>query len=590
MTDEVSEVKEDLFAQQLGGAIARISNYDGSTTLLEKSISLLLSELEKGNTFLDMNLFYSKSGQTSVVSWKKSLIDNGFAGIAPAFSPLIIEQDTLYLGRYYHYHHQLQQQLSHLANAEVDSMDETLISHSLNKFFPGEDKVISPNWQKIAASVVLKKRFSVISGGPGTGKTTTVLRLLATLCEVSGQNLQIQLAAPTGKAAMRMQESIRSNIPDLEKLGCSPTILKQLDVQACTIHRLLGYKQNSINFRHNTHYPLSLDVLVVDESSMIDSAMMAKLLAAVPDKARVILLGDKDQLAAVEPGNPFTQMCNQFGFSPDFANELFDLEQDNLSGIKVDEFISQKPKLLADNIVFLHHSYRFGSDSGIGQLAKVINHGDYKQALQLMKSPQYSDISWHEYQAADFRHYQAIVIDPLIERVKIGFSAYTQAVNNKMDLDAIFKAYNSFCILTAVRRGYSGVEDINYLVQNALKFKSSNESIWYHGRAVMVTQNNYQTGLFNGDVGICLAQEDNRLRVYFPTSEGYRDFIPSRVPHHETAFAITVHKSQGSEFEEVLFMLPDTNSRLLDKSLAYTAITRAKNKVEIWGNKEALDL
>jgi len=200
------------------------------------------------------------------------------------------------------------------------------------------------------------------------------------------------------------------------------------------------------------------------------------------------------------------------------------------------------------------------------------------------------DISWRDYKAAEYRHYQATEVDPLIERVKTGFAAYIQTIKDNMELDKIFKAYNDFCILTAVRRGYSGVEDINILVQGALNFKGNKDSIWFHGRPVMVTQNNYQTGLFNGDVGICLSKDDTGLRVYFPSSEGYRNFIPSRVPHHETAFAITVHKSQGSEFGEVLFILPDSNSRVINKSLVYTAITRAKKRVELWGSEEVLEL
>ena len=567
--------QENLLSEQMSQAIARICKIK-QTPLLEKTLSLLLEALGNGKIGLSMKENLSSVGKKNINSWKTALTQEGVAATAPGYAPIIIDDDTLYLARYYLYHNQLQQQLKRLSEQLPSTIKEDKkVKDILDKFFPKMD--VTPNWQKIAAALALKKSLCVISGGPGTGKTTTVLRLLATLAEVSDKPIRIRLAAPTGKAAMRTQESIRTNLSEIK---CSVEIKQQIEVEACTIHRLLGYKPHSVNFRHNADYPLALDVLVVDESSMIDSAMMAKLLDAIPQGGRVIFLGDKDQLEAVEPGNPFAEICSQFGFSREFSSDL-----EEITGVIIeDENISSNPQLLSDNLVFLRHSYRFGSDSGIGKLSRAINESQFDKALELMKDEKYRDITWKDYKASEFRRYNATEIDPLINKVREGFSKYMNTLKgDNLDLQTVFSAYNEFCILAALRRGYSGVEDTNILVQSALKFPKDEK--WFHGRPIIVTKNDYQTKLFNGDVGICLNLDGKGIRMYFPSIDGFRDFTPSRIPSHETAFAITVHKSQGSEFNEVLFLLPENESRVINKSLIYTAITRAKKKVELWGDK-----
>jgi exodeoxyribonuclease V alpha subunit len=572
--------KTNALPRQLSESIAHICKIE-SNPLLEKSISLLISALDEGSIRISMLTNLSASKEKSVASWQKKLIETGAASKAPGYAPLIIDGDQLYLARYYHYQSQLKHILIELGNTAVPEIGHKKATKIIANLFPeGETQ---PSWQKVAAVLALKKSLCVISGGPGTGKTTTMLRVLATLCEVSPHQLRIRLAAPTGKAAMRMQESIRDN---LTKLNCSDDIKQQLSVDACTLHRLLGYRPHSVKFRHNTNHPLALDVLVVDESSMVDSAMMAKLLSAIPKGAKVILLGDKDQLEAVAPGSPFTEICQQAGFSQSFAKELSEMADVDFSYFSGDEsIISAEPQPLADNIIFLRHSYRFDSKSGIGQLANAVNQGQFKESIALMKGDQHSDINWVDYQPSDYRGYNKPDTDPLVKRVQQGFKSYLEALKED-DLTTIFNAFSHFCLLAAARQGYSGVEDTNALAQSALGFP--NDTKWYHGRPVMVTRNDYQVALFNGDVGICLDLNKEGLRVYFPSMHEYRDFTPSRVPQHETAFAMTIHKSQGSEFEEVLIILPESNSRVLEKSLLYTGITRAKKHVTLWGKKETL--
>ncbi len=575
-----------LLAQQLSAVLKRLCKNSGDADLVEKSLQLVLEALEAGQISIDMKTVPAELKVTSSTDWQQKLIDAGVASFAGGFTPLIIDADNLYLARYHLYHSQLNNRLAQLASEFVLTQSDYAATNqakidTLNRLFPDTD--ISPNWQKVAAALALKKRLCVISGGPGTGKTTTVLRLLAALYEIEGTStnkLRIRLAAPTGKAAARMQESIRNNLP---KLDCSETIKQQLQLQASTLHRLLGYKPNSVNFRHHAGNPLALDVLVIDESSMIDSAMMAKCLDAIPVNARVILLGDKDQLAAVEPGSPFASICSQVGFSQKFADELA-----TLSGQSLSEFISDKPQSLGDNLVFLHHSYRFDDSSGIGQLAKAINTGQYSNALELMVSEKYSDSSWLEYRASDYRSYTNKETDPLIHKVQQGFEPFMQSLKQQyIEPKKVFETFTQFCLLTATHKGYCGRVETNLLCQKALGFAV--DKAWYHGRPIMVSNNDYQTGLYNGDVGICLDIEGNgQLRVYFPFSDGFKDFTPSRIPNHETAFAMTVHKSQGSEFNQVLFLLPDKPSAVFNKALIYTAITRAKEQIELWGKSNVL--
>jgi len=419
-----------------------------------------------------------------------------------------------------------------------------------------------PSGQINAAKTALKSQLCIVSGGPGTGKTTSVLLVLATLLK-NEPHLKIGLAAPTGKAAMRMKESIRNNI---EALNCEQGIIDKLNtVEASTLHRLLGYQQQSIYFRHHRDNPLLLDVLIVDESSMIDSAMMAKLLDAVPEQARLILLGDKDQLPPIEAGDPFARICEW------------------------DRFFNKDIDLLEKNIICLEESHRFDKNSGIGKLAEAVKADDWENSFKIMNDKSYPDLVWQNYEALYSNEIKEQ--DNIYLRIKTGFNDYKafldQIINNISDenLNSLFQKLNQFTLLNAIRKGPSGVEQTNKLVEKSLGFNSDN--YWYHGKVIMVTQNDYQTGLFNGDVGICLKSGDT-YRIYFPQADGYQSFAVMRVPPHETAFAITVHKSQGSEFNEVLFILPNEETPILTKPLVYTAITRAKKTVEIWGRKEIL--
>ncbi|WP_394559938.1 exodeoxyribonuclease V subunit alpha [Aquipseudomonas alcaligenes] len=488
------------------------------------------------------------------------LESSALVGTPGAFAPLILEGERLYLARYQAYEQRLAERLLAMS-AERPVVDETVLVESLARLFAFNQQ--QPDWQRLAAAQAVRRRLAVISGGPGTGKTTTVVRLLAALLEQPGGNrLAIGLAAPTGKAAARMAEAIRNAKADLPLADELKALLPE---EARTLHRLLGSRGDSPTVRHDAARPLALDVLVVDEASMVDLALMAKLVDALPPQARLILLGDKDQLAAVEAGAVFAELCEGRGFDAAAAAEL-----QRITGQTVP--VEAPRSALGDAVVLLTHSHRFAGDSGIGELARRINGGDAAGTLNLLRENR-ADLAWQAEpsQAA------------LLERLERGYLPYLQAAR-KGEPAAAFSAFNAFRALTAQREGPWGVSGLNEALETRIRrrYSLAERERWYPGRAVMVRQNDYALGLFNGDIGICLASEFG-LRVYFEGEDGFRAFAPARLPSHDSAFAMTVHKSQGSEFTEVLLALPESPSPLLTRALFYTGITRAKQKVEIWG-------
>jgi len=494
-----------------------------------------------------------------LATWRAQLDASELIGAPGDYAPLILSGERLYLARYQAYEQQLAEQLLARA-ADAPEVDEQQLSDSLARLFAFNQQ--SPDWQRLAAAQAVRRRLAVISGGPGTGKTTTVVRLLAALLEQpGGERLAIGLAAPTGKAAARMAEAIRNAKADLP---VSDAVKDALPDEARTLHRLLGSRGDSPRVRHDAANPLALDVLVVDEASMVDLALMAKLVAALPPKARLILLGDKDQLAAVEAGAVFAELCEGRGFDSQAAADLQRITGQNVA-------VETPRSRLGDAVVLLTHSHRFAGDSGIGELARRINGGDARGTVALLQEGR-PDLAWNA----------APSPAALIERLEQGYAPYLQAVR-QADPSAAFEAFNGFRALTAQREGAFGVTGINEALEARFKRRLNvpARERWYPGRAVMVRQNDYALGLFNGDIGLCLRTEQG-LRVFFEGDDGYRGFAPARLPSHDSAFAMTVHKSQGSEFAEVLLALPEQPSPLLTRSLFYTGITRAKRKVEIW--------
>ncbi|MEA3303348.1 MAG: exodeoxyribonuclease V subunit alpha [Pseudomonadota bacterium] len=514
-------------------------------------------------------------GIPSLEELRETLSGSRVVGSPGETAPLILDaQDHLYLGRYWWFERQVADALLARAVAlQPGEVDSELLSRGLQRMFSSEHG--ETDWQRVAAAVAVLRRFSVISGGPGTGKTHTVTAILALLIEQSQQRpLRIAMAAPTGKAAARLSESIRNTKPNI---ACDDSIKLQIPEQASTIHRLLGIQPGREQPRFNKEHPLHVDLLVVDEASMIDLPMMARLLAALPEHARLILLGDKDQLASVEAGSIFADICGR-GSEAHYTQE-FHAQLQRASGERID---NQEPRnAFAESIALLHKSYRFSGEEGIGRLAAAVNRGDSESAVKLLQQG-LEDITF-------FTPREDAIAFELKNRVLNTYVECFKAANPRQAL----QRFNQFRILCAVRKGPAGVEQVNRFIEQLLRAKGliRGDAQHYKGRLLMVTRNDYSIDLFNGDVGILWPDPDadNRLAAWFVLPDNsMKRVLPSRLPPHETAYAMTVHKSQGSEFERVLVMLPFEESGVVSRELLYTGITRAKQRVEVWGSKRIL--
>lgn len=496
----------------------------------------------------------------ALAEWIKLLRDSSVVGAPGDFKPLILDgAGRLYLQRYWAYEQQLSDLLRERSQQAVSGIDEEKLEQGLALLFPTQAD-LAVDWQKVAAAVAVRKRLAVISGGPGTGKTSTVVRILALLQQQAvARPLVIALAAPTGKAAARLQESIQAA---RARLPMPTELLETIPTQAMTLHRLMGSRPDRVQFRHDADNPLPVDLLVIDEASMVDVALMAKVVAELPATARLILLGDRDQLASVEAGAVLGDICGDAaGYTAECREWLERLTGQTLP----DEGRAQNP--MADVVVQLRHSYRFGDQSGIGQLAGAVNRGEGETARQLLVQAEPDDVRLLD--KAD---------DPVAFAAAI-YRDYLQRIVEGRAVAEIFSAFDSFRVLCALRSGPAGVTGLNQEIRQQLERDGLIDRgvSWYPGRPVLITRNDHNLKLYNGDIGILLANETGELQACFQTSEGLRWVSPARLPPHETAFAMTVHKSQGSEFDRVLLVLPERDSPLLSRELIYTGLTRSRH-------------
>lgn len=490
-------------------------------------------------------------------------------------TPLILCGDRLYLNRMWGNERNVARFFRDAQLAE--NIDESLIAEALSDLFPPSDRV---DWQKVAAAVALTRRISVISGGPGTGKTTTVAKLLAALVRIAGENkCRIRLAAPTGKAAARLTESLGAA---LRKLPLSESQKAMLPTDASTLHRLLGAQPGSQRMRYHAGNPLHLDVLVVDEASMIDLPMMARLIDALPRHGRVIFLGDRDQLASVEAGAVLGDICAwvNSGYTPARALQL-----SRLTGTPVPEGEGEAAGALRDSLCLLRTSYRFGSDSGIGQLARAVNQGD-RAGVRDVFAHGFSDIELKSLRTSD--EYEAMLDD-----ARAGYGRYLQCLRQQAEPAEILQAFGEYQLLCALREGPWGVSGLNQQLELSLArhrmIVPQRHSRWYEGRPVMIARNDSALGLFNGDIGVALDRGQG-LRVWFPMPDGtIKSVQPSRLPEHDTAWAMTVHKSQGSEFDHAALVLPTQPVPIVTRELVYTAITRAKSRLSMYADAALLE-
>ena len=530
-------------------------------------------------------LFSKYDADTALIALGKSaVVDQG-----TGHKPLVLDRERLYLRRYWQYQQIVADKLQMLLSQSCEPPQK--LAKELSRFFSAnsqEDDGLA-DWQKIACAVATRARLTVITGGPGTGKTSTVVKLLGLLQKDACQKkrpLRIRLAAPTGKAAARLTESIGFSV---RELPVSERVRARIPTEVTTLHRLLGARRNSRHFHHDYSNPLHADLIIIDEASMIDLEMMANLLGALGPATSLVLIGDKDQLASVEAGAIMGDLCK--GADKGLYHQSTIDWIATQCGEDVGDFAGDGSQL-AQQMVMLRRNYRFGHDSGIGKLARAVNAGDSAQVAAI----------WQEGHKNIHRPSVRRMNDPTVEALCVeGYAPYLEMLNGGTSDDVethaaeVLKVFSNFQLLCALREGPAGVAGLNRRIAHALHERGLIQATegWYVGRPVIVTRNNYSLGLMNGDVGIVLNTPDTesgtRLRVAFQLPNGrIRLVSPGRLDSVETVYAMTVHKSQGSEFLHVALLLPDTDSSVLTRELFYTAITRARGHFTLLATRQAV--
>ncbi|VFP88846.1 RecBCD enzyme subunit RecD [Candidatus Erwinia haradaeae] len=489
--------------------------------------------------------------------------------------PLVIQNKRLYLHRMWKSEQLVLNFIKY--QSYIANLEENKISEILDLYFGYN----SSDWQKIAAAVAITSKISVISGGPGTGKTTTVAKILASLIKLSLLPQRIKVAAPTGKAASRLTEELGLA---LRNLRLDLHMLESFPLEATTLHSLLGATMHSQYMYYNSDNMLPLDVLVVDESSMIDLSMFDHMISALPSKARVIFLGDHNQISSVEAGTVFSDICyiNNNKYSPSRAAQL-----SRLTGCNVMACEDSNDSSVGNMICLLHKNYRFKIESGIGQLSEAVNSGNIRLVEKILRG-NFCDICFCTMNSdADYRDMLKISVE--------GYRNYFKVLKEGADPDKVLDYFKRFQVLCVLREGGFGVLGLNKSIENMLYLEGliNHEMFlnhfWYDGRPVIILRNSKELKLSNGDIGIAIKDKRKQLRVWFVLYNG--DIVsidPARLPLHQTAFVMTVHRSQGSEFEHVLLVLPTKFMPILTRQLFYTGITRAKKRLIIYANQSVL--
>jgi len=549
--------------------------------------ALVSHEVSSGNVCLPLHFLFKPEQRwpdaiveaITPFDWLALDLFQPVLGAGEPATPLVLDQNRVYLFRYWRYEVNVATEIRNRACSS--DTDLALLKTGLDQLFPALPDNPDVDWQKVAAAMAVQKRFAVISGGPGTGKTTTVIKLLVLYLQqmlAQGKPPQVRLAAPTGKAAARLSESISRA---KTQLALPAELLDRIPSEATTLHRLLGVIPDSIQFRHDTNNPLHLDMLILDEASMVDLPMMARLLAALPSDTRMVLLGDRDQLASVEAGSVLGDMCSWPGellYSHSQTQQLQAL-QCLPAGAESDPQAS----IVANSICLLRKSYRFDQNSGIGHVARAVNQGDSEQFSKVIAQG-FSDVDVITLNRESYEDMIRTAVSVYVEM----FSAIQQGTAK----EDILRQLTEFQVLCALREGPYGVEGINERIQEGLKSRGwvPADRTWYVGRPVMIRQNDSALNLYNGDIGITLPDEQGRLKVWFLQNEVLCSYLPSRLPELDTVFAMTIHKSQGSEFTQIVLLLPADDVPVLCRELVYTAITRAKQGLRIYAPANVLKL
>ena len=504
---------------------------------------------------------------------------------SPSDAPLVFEHGLVYLRRYREYERRLAEGLRRIGGIAPDSTDAVedtegqgaqVPAHLTDLFarlFP--EAATGEDLQAQAAAAALHHNLRLVTGGPGTGKTTAITRMLVLLVaqalQAGAAPPRIALAAPTGRAAERMAESVRNAVSALTEAGIDPALCAHLPTAGTPLPRLLGTLPDSPSFRHHADNPLPFDVVVVDEASMIDLPLMAKLVEAVPDGARLVLLGDPDQLPSVEAGDVLTGILAAANASFEGARHARETSDPSAAAA-----------VFPARHIHLTRGWRQSAELDLAPLAAAVREGDSDTALALLRSGELSGVHFHEGN-----------VDPLQTHREHLLAHWTSLAEATNPAEALANA-NRLRILTAVREGPHGARSLNARIESLLSESglagtrrgagpASAAGRYFHGRLLLITENSYRHGLFNGDIGICLRDDSGTVMVWFPGDDPQspRPFHPAALPAHDSAFAMTVHKAQGSEFDEVWLVLPARPNRVLSRELLYTGLTRARDVLHL---------
>lgn len=570
------------FDARFGHFVERLAG--GAQQELFLAAALASSSLAEGHTCLDLCQVADTPiliGESEAIiitpnftQWRDVIARSPVVGVPGSWRPLILQENLLYLYRYWRYEHTLVEAITQHSRLVDEKINDARLREGIRRFLPSSRT--TPDWRIVAAFLSVYKRLCLLSGGPGTGKTYLAARILALIMEQWPERpWRVVLCAPTGKATTRLQESVRAAKGEL---ACADEIKSLIPSEAWTIHRLLKLRPHRPDIPFTPAKPLPYDIIVVDEASMIDLPLFSLLMAAIRPETRLILMGDMHQLASVEPGRVFGELCDWEDTGHYSAQVAKRCQNATMQEVPV----TSTPHVLTDNIVTLTENYRFSPTSGIGNLSALVKNGNTSELISFLYENKAGEVNWYPLTDTSLPS----ILDQLIYH---GYAPYLK----EDEPERVFGLFQRFRILCALREGPYGVESINRLVEARLHRQGLivRQSPWYRGKPVMVTKNDYALMLFNGDCGIILEERrpPNRLQAYFIADSGrLRSFLPSRLPPCETVYAMTVHKSQGSEFDEILIILPDRPSPLLTRELLYTAITRAREKVTIMATEEVL--